>query len=177
MDRWAGTDREYDRWAESGRDYDGHGRLPGYARRPMVRWVGLLIAWVIVTGLLAAVHLAVLIWVIMAGLIAYVVYCILRDTPRTARRRRRHATADTASSADFADDSSEQFNAPPGWPEPPPGWTPPPGWQPNPSWPSAPPGWQFWLPPDRQDFGERTARIRRRHRSESDGHRSTDFWA
>ena len=37
-----------------------------------------------------------------------------------------------------------QFNTPPGWPVPPPGWSPPPGWQPDPSWPDAPPGWQFW---------------------------------
>jgi len=38
------------------------------------------------------------------------------------------------------------FNSPPGWPEPPPGWQPPPGWHPDPSWPSAPAGWNFWLP-------------------------------
>jgi RsiW-degrading membrane proteinase PrsW (M82 family) len=38
------------------------------------------------------------------------------------------------------------FNAPPGWPQSPPGWQPAPGWQPDPSWPAAPPGWEFWLP-------------------------------
>ena len=38
------------------------------------------------------------------------------------------------------------FNAPPGWPTPPPGWAPEPGWLPDPSWPPAPPGWQFWTP-------------------------------
>lgn len=37
-----------------------------------------------------------------------------------------------------------QFNPPPGWPAPPPGFTPPPGWQPDPSWPPAPPGWRLW---------------------------------
>jgi hypothetical protein len=38
-----------------------------------------------------------------------------------------------------------QFNAPPGWPPAPAGWTPPPGWQPDPSWPPPPPGWQLWV--------------------------------
>jgi Domain of unknown function (DUF4041)/Meiotically up-regulated gene 113 len=37
-----------------------------------------------------------------------------------------------------------RFNAPPGWPAVPPGWTPPPGWLADPSWPAAPPGWDFW---------------------------------
>ncbi|GAB3592347.1 hypothetical protein GCM10027446_12860 [Angustibacter peucedani] len=39
-----------------------------------------------------------------------------------------------------------QFNAPPGWPQPPVGWTPPAGWQPDHSWPPAPAGWTFWVP-------------------------------
>ncbi|NDU73823.1 DUF4041 domain-containing protein [Actinomadura sp. DSM 109109] len=39
-----------------------------------------------------------------------------------------------------------QYNPPPTWPAPPPGWTPPPGWMPDASWPSAPPGWQYWVP-------------------------------
>lgn len=43
---------------------------------------------------------------------------------------------------------SYRFNPPPGWPEPPAGWTPGPGWQPDPSWPPAPEGWEFWLPED-----------------------------
>ena len=38
------------------------------------------------------------------------------------------------------------FNSPPGWPEPPTGWQPAPGWRPDPSWPTAPAGWNFWLP-------------------------------
>jgi hypothetical protein len=37
--------------------------------------------------------------------------------------------------------------SPPGWPQPPAGWTPHPYWQPDPSWPAAPYGWQFWLEP------------------------------
>lgn len=39
-----------------------------------------------------------------------------------------------------------QFNAPPGWPPPPPGWVPSGDFQPDPSWPAAPPEWQWWVP-------------------------------
>lgn len=167
-----------DRWAEADPEYDGHGRLAAAARRPAFKWVALLIAWVIVTGLLAATHLEVLIWVIMIGLIGYVVYAILRDTPRATRPRRRHAAPETADPA--YDDGPQRFNPPPGWPEPPPGWTPPPGWQPNPAWPPAPPGWQFWLPPDGRAFVERSTRTLRPqgHRSGvgRNGHRRTDLW-
>lgn len=38
-----------------------------------------------------------------------------------------------------------RFNPPPGWPQPPAGWTPPPGWKPDPSWPTPPSGWQLWV--------------------------------
>lgn len=137
--------------------------------RPPTKWVGLFLAWVIVSGLLLAVHLTILIWVIMTGLIGYVVYSILRDTPRAARPRRRLATPPVAAYV-----GPQRFNAPPGWPEPPPGWTPPPGWQPNPAWPPAPPGWQFWLPPEPRGFGDRAGRARQ-HRSEPDVDR-TDGW-
>ena len=37
------------------------------------------------------------------------------------------------------------FNAPPGWPPPPPGWLPPVGWKPPADWPSPPEGWDFLL--------------------------------
>jgi hypothetical protein len=37
------------------------------------------------------------------------------------------------------------FNSPPGWPQPPAGWTPPQGWKPDPSWPAPPEGWQLWI--------------------------------
>lgn len=179
-DRWAETDRRYDRWAGTGPDYhhlaeaDGaDGRYDGRRGRapsPATKWVGLLIGWIIVTGLLLAFHLAILLWVVMAGLIAYVVYSILRDTPRAARPRRRQPAP-----AVTADDDRERFNAPPGWPEPPPGWTPPPGWRPNPAWPPAPPGWQFWVRPDRRGFGERPLRARH-HRGDPDIDRFTDGW-
>lgn len=179
-DRWASAEPQYDRWADSDREYDhradtagaytGRAGLTTYARNPKVKWVGLFVAWVIVTGVLLAVHLTVLIWVIMFGLIGYVVYGVLRDTPRAARPQRRHTT--TAASAD---DDHELFNTPPGWPEPPPGWTPPPGWQPNPAWPPAPPGWQFWLPAARSGYNVRAGRARH-HRSEPDDYRSTNDW-
>jgi hypothetical protein len=123
-----------DHWAEPGFDPDSRNGMGGPTRRPAVKWVGLLVAWVIVAGLLSVLHLGVLTWVIMAGLIAYVVYTVLRDTPRAAGWRPRRAAA--AATAAF-DDDDQQFNAPPGWPDPPPGWTPPPGWQPNPEWPSS----------------------------------------
>ena len=174
-----------DRWAETDRGFDGHDGTAGYARRPGLKWVGLLVAWVIVTGLLVAVHLTVLIWVVMVALIAYVVYSVLRDTPpgagATPRRRATRDRRDDRYDAYDDYDDRERFNAPPGWPEPPPGWTPPPGWQPNPAWPPAPPGWQFWLPAARQGLSERawrTERIERprSHRSDSDGRRYRDSW-
>lgn len=40
---------------------------------------------------------------------------------------------------------AQEFNAPPGWPPPPPGWVPPPGWRPDPSWPPVPDGWPLWV--------------------------------
>lgn len=39
-----------------------------------------------------------------------------------------------------------QFNAPPGWPEPPNArWRPPKRWRPDESWPPAPADWSFWI--------------------------------
>ena len=39
-----------------------------------------------------------------------------------------------------------QFNAPPGWPDPPTArWRPPKHWRPAESWPPAPDGWAFWV--------------------------------
>ena len=177
-----------DRWADTDPEYDGADGVVDYVRRPAVKWIALLIAWVIVTGLLVHLHLTVLIWVVMVGLVGYVVYAIRRETPSAARPRQRRATNDVADERydgydAYAYDEPERFNAPPGWPEPPPGWTPPRGWQPNPAWPPAPPGWQFWLPPARQHLSERAwrterARPTRSYRSDFDGngHRSADNW-
>ena len=169
-DRWSGADREYDHRAGTAGEYDGRARTARYSRNPKVRWVGLFVAWIVVTGVLLAVHLTILVWVIMFGLIGYVVYGVLRDTPRAARPRRRHPAT-----PECADESRERFNTPPGWPEPPPGWTPPPGWQPNPAWPPAPPGWQFWLPAARRGYNVRAGRARH-HGSEPDDYRFTDGW-
>jgi hypothetical protein len=42
-----------------------------------------------------------------------------------------------------------QFNAPPGWPDPPNArWRPPKRWGPAESWPPAPNGWAFWVDED-----------------------------
>jgi hypothetical protein len=39
----------------------------------------------------------------------------------------------------------DQFNPPPNWPTPPPGWYPPPGWRPDASWGPIPPGWRLFV--------------------------------
>ena len=38
------------------------------------------------------------------------------------------------------------WRAPPGWPQPPPGWAPPAGWRPSPEWPEPPADWVYWVP-------------------------------
>jgi membrane protease YdiL (CAAX protease family) len=38
------------------------------------------------------------------------------------------------------------WRAPPGWPQPPPGWAPPAGWRPSPEWPEPPADWVYWAP-------------------------------
>jgi membrane protease YdiL (CAAX protease family) len=40
------------------------------------------------------------------------------------------------------------WRAPPGWPEPPPGWVPPAGWRAPPEWPRPPDDWVYWVPAD-----------------------------
>lgn len=125
-------------------------RVTAYASRRARKWAGLFLAWVLVTGLLSAVHLTLLIWPIMLALIGYVVVWILRETPR----RRRPAPAAPRS---FPHERM-QFNPAPGWPEPPPGWTPPRGWQPDPSWPPAPAGWKLWVPATERGMHGRPSR-------------------
>ncbi len=44
--------------------------------------------------------------------------------------------------------SGVRFNPPPGWPQPPDGWTPPTGWSPDPAWPDPPDGWVLWVSTD-----------------------------
>ena len=43
-----------------------------------------------------------------------------------------------------------RFNAPPGWPAPPPSWTPTDGWMPDPGWPTPPADWEFWTVVDQR---------------------------
>ena len=50
----------------------------------------------------------------------------------------------TKTSAAIAHYPRWRFQAPPTWPQAPPGWAPPPGWRPDPSWPPPPTGWDFW---------------------------------
>lgn len=50
--------------------------------------------------------------------------------------------------------SGLRFNPPPGWPQPPEGWTPPKGWTPDPAWPDPPPGWVLWLGDDADGPGD-----------------------
>jgi len=38
------------------------------------------------------------------------------------------------------------WRAPPGWPQPPPGWVPPAGWHAPPEWPAPPADWVYWVP-------------------------------
>jgi hypothetical protein len=74
------------RWVPTDRRYRLPPRLAGYTRRPALKWIGMLVAWLIVTAILSISHLGALLLVIMAGLISYVVYAILRATPRAGRR-------------------------------------------------------------------------------------------
>jgi len=156
------------RWLSADQRYDRPRGLTGLAKRPALKWIGLLVAWVIVSGVLSNAHLGVLLLVTTAGLICYCAYCIIRDTPRA-----RQQTAGQWGSEQVADGQGrEQFNPPPGWPEPPPDWEPPPGWKPSRSWPPAPPGWQFWVRPDNGRGVERTGRSHRNGRSQSESVRS-----
>lgn len=114
--------------------------LTDYASRPAVKWIGLLVAWVIVTAVLSITHVGVLLVVIMAGLICYVVYAVLRDTPRAGRRAADLMTADHVTHRQGGD---QQLSAPDGWLEPAPGSQPPPAQRPERPGHTAPHGWEF----------------------------------
>ena len=149
------------RWLSVDERYDQPRGLTGHDRRSAFKWIGLLVAWVIVCGVLSTARLGVLLLVSTVGLICYCAYSILRDSPRAGQQ-----TAGQWESEPFTDWQERlQFNAPPGWPEPPQGWEPPPGWQPNRSWPPAPPGWEFWVWPDDAAGFQRMGRNRRTGRS------------
>jgi hypothetical protein len=84
-----------------------------------------------VAGLVNGLQLNLLQWLPLAsGVTAIAVVCIFVVT--LDRTRSPSAVQD--------------FNAPPGWPQAPPGWRPVPGWRPDPSWPPAPLGWTFYPP-------------------------------
>ena len=153
------------RWLSDDQRYDHPRGLTDYVRRPAVQWIGLLVAWVVVSWVLSAAHLGVLLLLSTVGLMCYCAYRILRDTPSA-----RQQTAGQPASEQVTDwQSRRQFNAPPGWPEPPPGWEPSPGWKPDRSWPPAPPGWQFWVWPDGRAGVQRMGHNRRTGRSHPGG--------
>jgi hypothetical protein len=72
------------RWIPDIRKSRQHGTLTS-RQRALVKWTGLFVGWVLVTGLLSAVHLGLLIWPLMAALILYVFVDILRTTPPARR--------------------------------------------------------------------------------------------
>jgi hypothetical protein len=156
------------RWLSDDQRYDQPRGLIGPARRPAVKWIGLLVAWVIVCGVLSTAHLGVLLLVGTVGLICYCAYAILRDVPPT----RRQSAGQWPSEQVNDWHGRQQFNAPPGWPEPPRGWEPPPGWEPDRSWPPAPPGWEFWVWPDHRVGVQHMDRNRRTGRSADQHHQS-----
>jgi hypothetical protein len=154
------------RWVPIDHSYNQPGGLRGDARRPAFKWIGLLVAWVIVSGVLSITHLGLLLLLCTVGLICYCAYRILRDTPRAGQQK---AAGQRTSERVVGLQGRRQFNAPPGWPEPPPGWEPRPGWKPDRSWPPAPPGWEFWVSPDNGARDHRTGRSYRAGRSYRDG--------
>jgi hypothetical protein len=158
------------RWLSVDQRYERPRGLTDYVRRPAFKWIGLLVAWVIVAGVLSFAHLGVLLLLSTVGLIGYCAYCILRDTPRAGWQ-----TADQGASEQVTGwPDRQQFNAPPGWPEPPQGWEPPPGWEPPRSWPPAPAGWEFWVWPDNRAAVQGMGRNRRTGRSDPGGPASAD---
>jgi hypothetical protein len=153
------------RWLSVDQRYERPRGLTDYVRRPAFKWIGLLVAWVIVAGVLSSAHLGVLLLLSTVGLICYCAYCILRDTPRAGGQ-----TADQGASEQVTGwPDRQQFNTPPGWPEPPQGWEPPPGWEPPRSWPPAPAGWEFWVWPDNRAAVQGMGRNRRTGRSDPGG--------
>jgi HNH endonuclease len=116
-------------------------RLTPEGIRARRKWKLLILAWIVLVFIGAFIpHAGVLPLLGTVGLIGYGVY----------RYRVNHTslppstTPPTLPTAPLP--ASYRFNAPPGWPPPPAGWTPAPDWQPDPAWPPPPPGWQLWVP-------------------------------
>jgi hypothetical protein len=136
--------------------------VAGYGSRVIFRWAGLIVAWVLVLGVLGAVHLGLLAFLPTAGLIWYAVHSDRLGRPQPPQPWTSllpYQQTYQSYQPPFLFDAAAGwvFYAPPGWPQPPAGWSPPPGWQPDASWPPAPPGWQFWMqvPPAPEAAGER----------------------
>jgi HNH endonuclease len=172
------------RWVRIDRRYNQPYRLTSYASRAIFKWTGLVLAWAFVNSALTASHLGGLVLATTAGLIWYAVHCLRRtyrpqlaepSKPQLAEPSNRWVRP-TASEwpvnvPPMPTVGAWQFNAPPGWPPPPPGWSPGPGWQPDPSWPAPPYMWHFWAPcplpeqdipvtpPARGAPGERNSRV------------------
>lgn len=153
------------RWVPADQGYDRPPGLRGPAWRPALKWILLLVAWLIVSKILSDAHLGLLLLLTTAGLICYCGYWIFRDTPRAGQQTASQRTSEQAT--DWQ--GRQQFNPPPGWPEPPRGWEPPPGWEPDRSWPPAPPGWEFWVWTDNTPGVQRTGHYRRTGRSQFGG--------
>jgi 5-methylcytosine-specific restriction endonuclease McrA len=139
----AGNDR---RLIRVDRRYNQPFRLTGHAYWLIFKWGGLL-ALVIVLGSTAN-------YVGLTCMIAYLAYAGFS----IASWSRRRSIASMPHQQVQTPAPSLRFNAPPGWPASPSGWTPAPDWQPDPSWPAAPQGWQFWVPDEQAPLGERNTR-------------------
>jgi hypothetical protein len=159
------------RWLSDDQRYDQPQGLTGHARRPAIKWIGLLVGWVIVCGILSTARLGVLLLLSTVALLGYCAYAILRVTPSTGQQTAGQQQAGQwASEQDTDRHRPQRFNPPPGWPEPPRGWEPPPGWEPDRSWPPAPPGWEFWVWPDNRARFQHMGRNGRTGRSPDQHH-------
>lgn len=155
------------RWVRIDRRYNQPYRLTGYAHRAILKWVGLVLAWLVVNSALTASHLGLLDLATTGGLIWYAVHCARRNQKPQLGRPVYTSVMPTGAPWQSTSvpwlttppSSQSTFNPPPGWPTPPPGWSPEPGWQADPSWPPPPPGWQFWSTAPRGAPGERNSRV------------------
>jgi hypothetical protein len=155
------------RWVRIDHRYNQPYRLTGYAWRVFFKWTGLILAWGTVNSALEAAHMSLLILATTGGLIWYAVHCARRSRgPQLTQANYSPAMPTVGQWPSVPTATStvgdRQFNAPPNWPPPPPGWSPEPGWQPDQAWPPPPPGWQLWVPltpPARGAPGERNSRV------------------
>lgn len=67
------------RWIRIDRRYNQPYRLTSYAWRAIFKWVGLVLAWAIVSSILTADHLGALDVITAAALIWYAVHCARRN--------------------------------------------------------------------------------------------------